>query len=238
MTRPITVIEWATDANYPADAAPEQGSPTKIALSLGQATIGWRPGGIPPAQEWNTLHNHHGTWLKYLQSITEPKWKWLPAGAGQYGNTTTSYGDFVPQGFFGESGQINTCSLSVDLPEGARILKLGIRYRHAAGEPSGGVIGSAWLLRLDAPANGVNSANSVVYIPSDPAQAINPTINAIEIIGNNAAGANWETVEVDLDQTGDLTVVTVGGQVSFVLAGTVSGVGEIESMGYQYQLEE
>lgn len=69
MTKPTQVPNWATDTNYPADAAPEESSPTKVAPTLGQATIGWRPKARPPAREMNWWKNLVGRWTAWLDSI-------------------------------------------------------------------------------------------------------------------------------------------------------------------------
>jgi hypothetical protein len=69
MTRPSAPAPWANDANYPADAAPEAGSPTKIALAHDQDTIGARPDGIPTAQEENWWRNLVGKWTAFLFSL-------------------------------------------------------------------------------------------------------------------------------------------------------------------------
>ncbi len=67
MAKPLTA-PWATDANYPAGAEPEAGTPTKVAYTLGQATTGWRPKGKPPAQEWYRWMNRVGAWTVYLDA--------------------------------------------------------------------------------------------------------------------------------------------------------------------------
>lgn len=236
MSIPTEDAPWATDANYPAGAEPEAGTPTKVALALDQDTLGNRPDAIPTAQEDNDWRNRVGLWTTYIKSLAQPKWKWLPMGAAQHANSPTPYGTFLPQGFYGEAAQVAYASISVDLPVGARLLKAGIRYRHAAGEPNGGVVGSLWLNRLNSPANGVNAANTPIYIASNPAQAVNPTVNLIEIIGNNGAGALWETTTVDIAQTSDYPLLD-DNKISFVLVGGISGTGQIESVGYQFQLE-
>lgn len=58
--------EWASDTDYPADAAPEASTATKVAPTSGQETIGWRPDQIPTAQEMNYWMNLVYQWLTYL----------------------------------------------------------------------------------------------------------------------------------------------------------------------------
>lgn len=65
-TKPTDLTPWADDASYPADAAPEASTPTKVAYTLGQETVGYRPDGNPIAQEDNTWRHRVGLWVQYL----------------------------------------------------------------------------------------------------------------------------------------------------------------------------
>lgn len=64
--KPVAAAPWATTANYPADAAPEAGTATKIAYPGGQATIGYRPNENPDAREDNDWRNKVGAFTQYL----------------------------------------------------------------------------------------------------------------------------------------------------------------------------
>lgn len=66
MPKPVIIPTWASDANYPAGAEPEAGTPTKVAPTTGQGTIGWRPDQIPTAQEQNWWMDLVADWLAYL----------------------------------------------------------------------------------------------------------------------------------------------------------------------------
>lgn len=68
MPKPSILATWASALDYPADAAPEASTPTKVAPTTGQATIGWRPDQIPTAQEENYWKNAVGQWIAYLNS--------------------------------------------------------------------------------------------------------------------------------------------------------------------------
>ena len=84
--KPASMPAWATDDNYPADAEPEAGSPTKVAYTLGQATIGWRPKGRPPAQELNTWMNLVYQWILWsIEDVTH-----VHQAAGWTVNPTTA----------------------------------------------------------------------------------------------------------------------------------------------------
>lgn len=236
MTRPTDAPEWASSANYPADASPEASTATKVATTADDKSIGNRPAQYPTAQRMNWWQNLVYLWLLYFKSITEPKWLWISCSAGTIAPTNAPHGTIIigaSAGFFGEAAQINYIQLPVVLPEGARMLKLGIRYRHAAGEAASGTIGGVTLYKHDAPANGVNAANTPQVIAADP-PAGNPASFTLEIEANNAAGQLWETKTIDLDQADDVVVID---QVSYTLLGTASGLAQIESIGIQYQLD-
>lgn len=64
--KPTAPAPWATTANYPADAAPEASTPTKVAYPGGQAAIGYRPDENPAAQEDNDWRNKVGQATQYL----------------------------------------------------------------------------------------------------------------------------------------------------------------------------
>lgn len=64
-TKPASPALWATDANYPMDAEPEEGTPTKASLGE-EETVGWRPGKKPPAQKMNGWQNKVGQWTQWL----------------------------------------------------------------------------------------------------------------------------------------------------------------------------
>lgn len=69
MAKPTDLANWATDANYPADASPEASTPTKVAYTLGQEATGWRPKARPPARELNTWMHRVGTWIAWLDAL-------------------------------------------------------------------------------------------------------------------------------------------------------------------------
>ncbi len=91
MDKPTDLAPWADDANYPAGAEPEAGTPTKVAYTLGQEAVGWRPKGKPPAQELNTWMHRVGQWVQYVNDgeINGP-WGWTgvitPAALAAGGN--------------------------------------------------------------------------------------------------------------------------------------------------------
>jgi hypothetical protein len=68
MPKPSSLPEWATDANYPAGAEPEAGTPTKVPPSTNQDTVGWRPSQKPPATEWNWWMHKVYEWLAYVDA--------------------------------------------------------------------------------------------------------------------------------------------------------------------------
>lgn len=65
-TKPAAAAIWATDTNYPAGPEPEAGTPTKVAVTSEQETIGWRPGEEPTAQIMNDWQNNVSRWTAYL----------------------------------------------------------------------------------------------------------------------------------------------------------------------------
>lgn len=68
MAKPTTLIDWAIDTNYPAGVEPEAGTPTKVAPTTGQGTIGHRPDQIPTAQEDNYQRAVVGQWIRWSES--------------------------------------------------------------------------------------------------------------------------------------------------------------------------
>lgn len=235
MTRPASQPTWATSTNYPADATPEQSTATKVAPAADQTSYGWRPNAKPPAQKLNYWQSLVADWIAHLSDIASPKWLWLSASAAQIIPTNAPHGTITigaSAGFFGEVAQTNYCSLIMSLPVGTRLLQLGIRFRHATGEGAGGVIGAVTLFKHDAPVDGTDAANTPVVVQADP-PASNPASNTLEVLGNSAAGAKWETVIVDLDQADAGTLMA--DKVSYTLVGMCSGTAVIESIGVQYQ---
>lgn len=64
--QPTVRAPWATQANYPHDASPEQDTPTKITYSSGKSDYGFRPGEEPTGMELNDWLNRIGLWVDYL----------------------------------------------------------------------------------------------------------------------------------------------------------------------------
>lgn len=67
MPAPDTIPEWALDDDYPMDAEPEEGTPTKVEPSSGKKATGWRPSEMPPAQYLNWWMWLVGMWIDWLQ---------------------------------------------------------------------------------------------------------------------------------------------------------------------------
>jgi hypothetical protein len=70
MSRPTRLPEWATDDDYPADAAPEASTPNKVEPTSGKKAIGWRPGEFPPAQSLNDWMRLVYDWLEHLDEFS------------------------------------------------------------------------------------------------------------------------------------------------------------------------
>lgn len=112
MAKPTDLAPWATDDNYPADSEPEASTPTKVAYTLGQEAVGWRPKARPPARELNTWMNRVGKWIDYLNagelegdhivtgSLFVPNAR-VEADAGYYGTDETLA--LFPQGLVSEA---------------------------------------------------------------------------------------------------------------------------------------
>lgn len=233
MPRPATPApEWASDANYPAGPEPEAGFPTKVAPTSGQADVGWRPDQIPPAEEENWWKNNVWLWLAYLQEITAPKWKWIAAEAA-----TVVDADFTPiagRGMVGTVGQSASAVIALEMPVGTRILKVGIKVKHVAGEVGSGVNGGITLYKTPFELDGTATANLPIVVQGDPPASI-PAQYTGEIIANNGAGALWETLEFDVEQGVDADVV-LSALASWVIWFQVSGAKQVQAVGYQYQL--
>lgn len=69
MAKPTDLPVHATDANYPMDAAPEEGTPTKVEPLSGKQALGHRPAEKPPAQSENWWKNLVYLWLLWLNGI-------------------------------------------------------------------------------------------------------------------------------------------------------------------------
>ena len=69
MAKPTDLPVHATDANYPMDAAPEEGTPTKVEPLSGKQALGHRPAEKPPAQSENWWKNLVYLWLVWLNGI-------------------------------------------------------------------------------------------------------------------------------------------------------------------------
>ncbi len=68
MPKPTDLAIWSTDANYPMDAAPEEGTPTKVAPVLGKQQLGYRPAEEPPATTDNWWRNVVHQWIEYIDA--------------------------------------------------------------------------------------------------------------------------------------------------------------------------
>jgi hypothetical protein len=66
VAKPTDLGEWSSLADYPADAAPEAGTPTVVVPTSGAKGSGWRPGQKPTAQVANWLGHIAYLWHQYL----------------------------------------------------------------------------------------------------------------------------------------------------------------------------
>ncbi len=79
MARPDILAEWATEDDFPHDAAPEQDTPTKVEPLAGKKAIGWRPGELPRGAYMNWFMFTVFAWLKW--AFTEAHTKILPCSS-------------------------------------------------------------------------------------------------------------------------------------------------------------
>lgn len=230
MAKPTELAKWATDTNYPAGSEPEAGTPTKVAYTLGQEQVGWRPGQRPPAQELNTWMHRVGKWIDWIDQLTSAKWQWIngchftPLNA--YG--TPNFGS--APGFYGTIGETAAGILQIAEPVGTRLLQFGVKVRHAAGEPNGGVIGGLAIKVVEFPADGTNASNPTNTVAADPPATL-PGYT-LEILGNNNDGEKWETIVVDIDQTDDNAVVRDG--IPYTILVSINGAQIIGAVGYKF----
>jgi len=68
MAKPVTLPVWAEDANYPAGAEPEAGTPTKVTPASTYDDVGYRPEQKPKAQNLNYMLYWLSQWASYLNS--------------------------------------------------------------------------------------------------------------------------------------------------------------------------
>lgn len=68
MPKPAVVPVFAQDTNYPADAAPEASTPTKVAPSSTVEDVGYRPEGKPKAQNLNYVLYWLSAWAAYVDA--------------------------------------------------------------------------------------------------------------------------------------------------------------------------
>jgi hypothetical protein len=66
MSRPESLPEWATDANYPAGSDPWSGTPTRVEPSAGEIAAGSTPGTGLAAQLFNWLNGALSEWVTHL----------------------------------------------------------------------------------------------------------------------------------------------------------------------------
>lgn len=238
MSAPPDLPEWATDANYPAGGATWNGTATKVTPAAGKQAEGFEPIEKPGAQHLNWLFNLIYLWLLWIKNqFVDPQWVWLPAGAGTPArNSDGSYAVPLADGIAGVVGQVNGVFLAVRLPVGMKLIAVGMRMKHVAGEPapSGGTIAALQVVRSNGNvyAPGGGAAPNSVYITANPPTAINPAVNAIEFLPNSGAGALWEFKTAVLDTTGD--VEHIDDQYSYCLYASFSGDTWVETVGYQY----
>jgi hypothetical protein len=107
-TRPTTLPDWATNANFGAGVNPWNAQPNKAAPSAGLTAEGFDPQS-PIAAEWiNFLFNNHAQWIDYLDAnqgsflfgdgsdgtVTIDGTVAAPAGMSKSGSTYTLTRDF------------------------------------------------------------------------------------------------------------------------------------------------
>ena len=157
MSKPSTVVTWATDTNFSTSpAAGENGTPTKVAPSAGYIAEGLVPGKTFVGQYFNSLLNLIGTWIAYLNlsgtdeltyANTRTRTILLPASAGY--NSTSAI--FAPPAADGRgwvaandegivqsdplaTGGASYLNVPLKLPQGATLT--GVRARvFSAGSP-------------------------------------------------------------------------------------------------------
>lgn len=142
MAKPTDDAPWATDANYPAGAEPEAGTPTKVEPSAGKQALGHRPAEFPPAQYLNWWMNLMWLWIAWLRDqVVGTRWVDVPMWADAITDTVNgSNPDVSASGFTGYAvpNTVNPTGhsfISVDLPHGIRVDGLRIRvYGDAAGD--------------------------------------------------------------------------------------------------------
>ncbi len=92
MPEPTALPEIASDANYPAGAEPEAGTPTKV--DPAREALGYRPDEKPTAQEHNWLFNLIWQWIVWFQGYVTAD-QVLPISSKAWVNDTVypTYGD-------------------------------------------------------------------------------------------------------------------------------------------------
>jgi hypothetical protein len=90
MAKPTDLPVWATDANYPVDGEPEEGTPTKVTPSDPKQALGHRPNEKPKAQNLNWWENLVYQWIEFLGNrirtymISPNKGRELDSSAGTW----------------------------------------------------------------------------------------------------------------------------------------------------------
>lgn len=155
MAKPNTVVDFAGDANYPAGAEPEAGTPTKT--DPAREAFGYRPNEHPTAQEFGWLFNLIGLWIQWLNALfgtdgsltLDADAELRLSGRGQvtHGTRTKfiSAYDGMPlvstDTFDSSSGFINFVSTTswvvpIDLDEGDRVLAVRALVRDSVTGPT------------------------------------------------------------------------------------------------------
>ncbi len=83
MSKPATILEWATDANFPAGVNPWNAQPNKVEPSAAKVDVGRQPTELPPAEETNWWRSMVSRFVSHLVSIRMLNWS-------DYGVDTTT----------------------------------------------------------------------------------------------------------------------------------------------------
>lgn len=169
MAKPTLPAEWASDANYPADGNPYDGTPTKTNPTSGRKQRGWEPGKKIGAQGINWLENLLTLWIIWLDGLNTGDD--VRTRAPLFVDISTSGGAIWSTSFISNPG-----NLAKSLANGDGFIDLEVDYSERLKSVSFWLAGDGaadlnWAVSLNSPAG--------VYAGEIINQSItNPTTNA------------------------------------------------------------
>ncbi len=214
MSKPATILEWATDANFPAGADPWSAQPNKVEPAAAKVDVGRQPTELPPAEETNWWRSMVSRFVAHLVSMRLLNW------CADYVYTAVSATGAPGSGCFDQS----VPAFYVGTSNGEIITSLsGVVWDDDGGGAAAGPwVGATAVSDIDSDDSGRRVAVAVagadfVEYSTTPGTWAPCTITT-------GPGLNWRTVESDSNASGGGAVWLLGAAASAVVYRSTDGV--------------